>query len=157
VKVFRIFWFDVFICSDIMFFESLITYEEWLIHFFLTFITCHVDSLTSWLLVIIETFIELMKFIEFKKFKEKKKNEWLSFNVSKYLIDLFQKISSDCFICGFYLKHEHLQNSWLSLQFTHCLLFINTMHFLMWCLFMHLKQYSSFLQNLVIWSKSKHL
>ncbi len=143
MKVFHIFWFDVFIYSDIMFFESLITYEEWLIHFFLTFITCHVNSLTSWLLIIIETFIELKKF-------SKKFNEWLSFNVSKYLINLFQKISSDCFIYSFYLKHEHFQNLWLSLQFTHCLLFINTMHFLMWCLFVHLKQHSSFLQNLVI-------
>ena len=34
-------------------------------------------------------FIELVKFIELKKFKEKEENEWLFFNTSKYLIDLF--------------------------------------------------------------------
>ncbi len=143
--------------------ESLIMHEEQLTHFFLTFITCHVDSSTSQLLVVIEMFIELnefvelTRFIELKKFKEKEENEWLSFNASEYLIDLFQKISSDCFICSFYLRHDHLQSSWLSLQFTHHLLFINTTHFLMWCLSAHLKQRSLFLQNLVIWLKSKHL
>jgi len=89
--------------------------------------------------------------------QRKKENEWLFFNASKYLIDLFWKISSDYFICSFHLRHECLQSSWLSLQFMHHLLFINTLHFLMWCLSVHLKQHSSFLQNLVIWSKSKHL
>ncbi len=43
----------------------------------------------SRLLVIIKMFIELKKFIEFKKFKKKEKNEWLYFNASEYLIDLF--------------------------------------------------------------------
>ncbi len=143
--------------------ESLIMYEERSTHLFLTFITCHVDSSTSQLLVVVETFIELdefvelMRFIELKKFKEKEENERLSFNASEYLIDLFQKISSDCFICSFHLKHECLQSSWLSLQFAHRLLFINTTHLLMWCLSAHLKQCFLFLQNLVIWLKSKHL
>ncbi len=137
--------------------ELLITSEEWLTRLFLTFITCHIDSLTSRLLVVVKMFIELTKFIELKKFKEKKKNEWLSFNVSKYLINLFQKNSSDYFICSFHLEHEHLQNSWLLLQFMHHLLFINTTHFSVWCLSVHLKQHSSFLQNLVIWLKLKHL
>jgi len=92
-------------------------HEEQLTHLFLTFITCHVDSLMFRLLVIIKTFIELnefielTKFIELKKFKEKEENEQLSFNASKYLINLFQKISSDCFICSFHLRHKHLQNS----------------------------------------------
>ena len=146
-----------------MFSESLVAHEEWSTHLFLTFITCHVDSSTSRLLVIIETFIELdefiklLKFIELKKFKEKEKNEQLSFNASEYLINLFWKISSDCFICSFYLRHKRLQNSWLLLQFTHRLLFINTAHSSMWCLSVYLKQCFSFLQNLVIWSKSKHL
>ncbi len=58
-----------------MSFESLIMYEKQLTHLFLTFITCHVDSSTSRLLVIIKTFIELMKFIELKKFKKKEENE----------------------------------------------------------------------------------
>ncbi len=73
-----------------------------------------------WLLVIIEMFIqldefiELKKFIEFKKFieskkfKEKEENKSLYFDVSEYLINLFWKISSDCFICSFHLKHECL-------------------------------------------------
>ena len=97
--------------------EFLITHEEQLTLLFLTFITCHVDSLMSRLLVVIETFIELdefvelAKFIELKKFREKEENERLSFNASKYLINLFQKISSDCFICSFHLRHEHLQSS----------------------------------------------
>jgi len=56
-------------------------------------------------------FVELMRFIELKKFREKEKNERLSFNASEYLINLFQKISSDCFICSFHLKHECLQSS----------------------------------------------
>ncbi len=151
------------ICSDIMFSELLITHEKQLTHFFLTFITCHVDSLMFQLLVVVKIFIELnefvelMKFIELKKFREKKENEWLFFNTSKYLIDLFWKISSDYFICSFHLRHECLQSSWLLLQFMHHLLFIDTLHFLMWCLSVHLKQHSLFLQNLVIWSKSKHL
>ena len=138
-------------------------HEEQLTHLFLTFITCHVDSLMSQLLVIIETFIELdefielARFIELKKFKEKEENEQLSFNASEYLINLFQKISSDYFICSFHLRHEYFQSSWLSLQFMHHLLFINTTHLSMWCLSAHLKQHSSFLQNLIIWSKSKHL
>jgi len=51
-----------------MLFESLITHEEQLTHLFLTFITCHIDSSTSRLLVIIKTFIELKKF-------KKKENE----------------------------------------------------------------------------------
>ena len=143
--------------------KSLITHEEQSTHLFLTFITYYVDSSMSQLSVVIKTFIELnefvelMKFIELKKFRKKEENEQLSFNALMYLIDLFQKISSDCFICSFHLRHKHLQNSWLSLQFAHCLLFINTTHFLMWCLSAHLKQHFSFLQNLVIWSKSKHL
>jgi len=151
------------VCSDIMSSESLITHEEQLTHLFLTFITCHVDSSTSRLLVIVETFIELdefiklKKFIESKKFKEKEESKQLYFNASEYLIDLFQKISSDCFICSFHLRHECLQSSWLSLQFTHRLLFIDTTHFSMWCLSAHLKQHSSFLQDLVTWSKLKHL
>ncbi len=37
----------------------------------------------------LDEFIELKKFIESKKFKEKEKNEWLYFNASEYLIDLF--------------------------------------------------------------------
>ena len=143
--------------SNVMSSESLITHEKQLTHLFLTLITYHVDSSMFWLLVIVKTFIELMRFIELKKFKEKEENEQLSFNTSEYLIYLFQKISSDCFICSFHLRHEHLQSSWLSLQFTHRLLFINTTHLLMWCLSAHLKQCSSFLQNLIIWSKSKHL
>ncbi len=152
-----------YVCSDIMSSESLITHEEQSTHLFLTFITCHVDLLMSRLLVVVKTFIELnefvelARFIEFKKFKEKEENEQLSFNTSEYLINLFQKISSDCFICSFYLRHERLQSSWLSLQFVHRLLFIDTTHFSMWCLSVHLKQRSSFLQNLVIWSKLKHL
>ncbi len=152
-----------YICSDVKFFESLIMHEEWLTHLFLTFITCHIDLLMSQLLVIVKMFIELnkfielMRFIEFKKFRKKEENEQLSFDVSEYLINLFQKNSSDCFICNFHLRHECFQNSWLSLQFTHRLLFINTTHLLMWCLFVHLKQHSLFLQNLVIWLKSKHL
>ncbi len=151
------------VCSDVRFSESLIMYKERLTHLFLTLITYHVDSSTSRLLVVVkmfielDEFIELTTFIELKKFKEKEENEWLSFNTSEYLIYLFWKISSDCFICSFHLRHEHLQSSWLSLQFMHHLLFIDTMHFLMWCLSAHLKQRSSFLQNLVIWSKSKHL
>ncbi len=151
------------VCLDIMSSELLITHEERLTHLFLTFITCHVDSLMSQLLVIIETFvelnefIELTRFIELKKFKKKEENERLSFNASKYLINLFQKISSDYFICSFHLKHEYLQSSWLLLQFAHRLLFIDTAHSLMWCLSVHLKQHSSFLQNLTTWSKSKHL
>ncbi len=140
-----------------MFSELLIMHEEWLTCFFLTFITYHVDSSMSWLFVVIKMFIELNEFIELKKFKEKEENEWLFFNASEYLIDLFQKISSDCFIYSFHLRHECLQSSWLSLQFAHHLLFINTMHFSMWCLSAHLKQHSSFLQNLIMWSKSKHL
>ncbi len=152
-----------YICSDIMSSESLITYEEWSTCLFLTFITCYIDSLTSRLLVIVKMFIELnefvelMRFIKLKKFRKKEENEQLSFNASEYLINLFQKISSDYFICSFHLRHEHLQNSWLSLQFTHHLLFIDTMHSSMWCLSAHLKQHSSFLQNLTTWSKSKHL
>ncbi len=157
------------VCSDIMSSESLITHEERLTRLFLTFITCQVDSSMSRLLVVVKTFIELdefvkltkfvelTKFIELKKFKEKEENERLSFNASEYLINLFQKISSDCFTCSFHLKHEHLQSSWLSLQFAHRFLFIDTTHLLMWCLSVHLKQRSLFLQNLVIWSKSKHL
>ncbi len=151
------------VCSDVMSSESLITLEEQLTHLFLTLITCHVDSSMSRLLVVVKMFIELnefielTRFIELKKFKEKEENEWLSFNASEYLINLFQKISSNCFICSFHLRHEHLQSSWLSLQFAHRLLFINTTHSLMWCLSVHLKQHSSFLQNLAIWSKSKHL
>ncbi len=151
------------VCLNIMSFKSLITHEEWLTHLFLTFITCHVDLLTSQLLVIIETFIELdefielMKFIELKKFRKKEENEWLFFNASEYLINLFWKISSDCFICSFHLRHECLQSLWLLLQFAHRLLFINTTHSSMWCLSVHLKQHSSFLQNLVTWSKLKHL
>ncbi len=58
-----------------MSFELLIMHEEQLTHLFLTFITCHVDSLMSWLLVVVEMFIELKKFIESKKFKKKEKNE----------------------------------------------------------------------------------
>jgi len=108
-------------------------------------------------LIELDEFIEFKKFIESKKFEEKKESEWLYFNTSEYLINLFWKISSDCFICSFHLRHEHLQSSWLSLQFTHRLLFIDTMHLLMWCLSAHLKQHSSFLQDLVTWSKSKHL
>ncbi len=151
------------VCSNIMSSESLIMHEEQSTRLFLTFITCHVDSSTSRLLVVVKTFIELdefielTRFIELKKFKKKEENEQLSFNASEYVIDLFWKISSDYFIYSFHLRHEHLQNSWLSLQFTHRLLFINTTHLSMWCLFMHLKQHFSFLQNLVIWSKSKHL
>jgi len=91
--------------------ESLITHEEQSTHLFLTLITYHVDLSMSRLLVIVKTFIELMRFIELKKFKEKEENEQLSFNVSEYLIDLFQKISSDCFICSFHLRHKHLQSS----------------------------------------------
>ncbi len=34
-------------------------------------------------------FVELTKFIELKKFKKKEENERLSFDASKYLIDLF--------------------------------------------------------------------
>ena len=34
-------------------------------------------------------FIELIRFIELKKFRKKEKNEWLYFNVLEYLIDLF--------------------------------------------------------------------
>ena len=126
-----------YICSDIMFSESLIMHEEWLTHLFLTFIIYHVNLLMFQLLIIIEMFIELnefielTRFIELKKFKKKKKNEWLFFDTSKYLINLFQKISSDCFICNFHLKHKHLQSLWLSLQFAHHLLFINTTHSLM--------------------------
>ncbi len=143
--------------------KSLTTHKEQSTRLFLTFITCHVDLSMSWLLVVVKTFIELDEFVEFakfievKKFREKEENERLSFNASKYLINLFQKISSDCFICSFHLRHECLQNLWLLLQFAHRLLFIDTTHFLMWCLSVHLKQRSSFLQNLVIWSKSKHL
>ncbi len=114
-----------------MSFELLIMHEEQLTHLFLTFITCHVDSLMSWLLVVVEMFIELKKFIESKKFKKKEKNEWLYFNASEYLIDLFWKISSNCFICSFHLRHEHLQSSWLSLQFTHCLL--SSTQRIFWC------------------------
>ncbi len=61
--------------------ESLITHEERLTHLFLTFITCHVDSSTSRLLVFVEMFIELdefvelMRFIELKKFQKKEENE----------------------------------------------------------------------------------
>jgi len=55
--------------------ESLITHEERLTHLFLTFITCHVDSSTSRLLVVIEIFIELDEFIESKKFREKEESE----------------------------------------------------------------------------------
>ncbi len=97
--------------------ESLITHEERSTCLFLTLITCHVDLLTSQLLVIVEMFIELdefvelIKFIELKKFREKEENERLSFNASEYLIYLFQKISSDCFTCSFHLRHEHLQSS----------------------------------------------
>jgi len=64
-----------------MFSESLITLEEQSTRLFLTFITCHVDSLTSRLLVVIKTFIELnefielMRFIELKKFRKKEENE----------------------------------------------------------------------------------
>ncbi len=105
----------------------------------------------------LDEFIELIRFTELKKFKEKEENEWLSFNALKYLINLFWKISSDCFTCSFHLKHKHLQSSWLSLQFAHHLLFIDTAHSSMWCLSVHLKQHFLFLQNLVIWSKSKHL
>ncbi len=127
------------ICSDVMSSELLITHKEQLTHLFLTFITCHVDLSMSQLLVIVKTFIELnefielTKFIELKKFRKKKENERLSFNASEYLINLFWKISSDCFICSFHLRHEYLQSLWLLLQFAHRLLFINTMHFLMWC------------------------
>ncbi len=73
-----------YICSDVMSFESLITHEEWLTHLFLTFITCHVDLLMSWLLVVIKTFIELDEFIELTKFIEFKKFQ--------------KKILSDCFL-----------------------------------------------------------
>ena len=145
------------VCSDVMSFESLITHEKQSTHLFLTFITCYVDLLMFQLLVIIKMFIELARFIELKKFKKKEESEWLSFDTSKYLINLFWKISSDCFICSFHLKHECFQSSWLSLQFTHRLLFIDTTHSSMWCLSVHLKQHSLFLQNLVIWLKSKHL
>jgi len=61
--------------------ESLITHEEQLTRLFLTFITCHVDSLMFQLLVVVKTFIELdefiklTRFIELKKFKEKEENE----------------------------------------------------------------------------------
>jgi len=61
--------------------ESLITHEEQSTRLFLTFITCHVDSLTSRLLVVVEMFIELdefvelTKFIKLKKFKKKEENE----------------------------------------------------------------------------------
>jgi len=72
-----------------MFSESLIMHEEQLTHLFLTFITCHVDLLTSRLLVIIKTFIEFNEFIEFKKFKEKEESKQLYFNTSEYLINLF--------------------------------------------------------------------
>ncbi len=132
-----------------MFSESLIMHEEQLTHLFLTFITCHVDLLTSRLLVIIKTFIEFKRFIEFKKFKEKEESKQLYFNTSEYLINLFWKISSDYFICSFHLRHEHLQSSWLLLQFTHHFLFIHTTHLSMWCLSVHLKQHSSFLQDLI--------
>jgi len=96
--------------------ESLIMHEERSTRLFLTFITCHVDLLMSRLLVIVEMFIELdefvelTRFIELKKFQKKEENQQLSFNASKYLIDLFQKISSDCFICSFHLKHERFQS-----------------------------------------------
>ncbi len=151
------------VCSDVMFFKSLIMHEEWSTRLFLTLITCHVDLSTSRLLVIIkmfielDEFIELTRFIELKKFRKKEENERLSFDASEYLINLFQKISSDCFICSFHLKHEHLQSLWLLLQFAHRLLFVDTAHSLMWCLPAHLKQHFSFLQNLATWSKSKHL
>jgi len=94
--------------------ESLIMHEERSTRLFLTFITCHVDLLMSRLLVIVEMFIELdefvelTRFIELKKFQKKEENQQLSFDASKYLIDLFQKISSDC---SFHLKHERFQSS----------------------------------------------
>jgi len=75
--------------------ESLIMLEERSTRLFLTLITCHVDSSTSRLLVVVETFIELdefielTRFIELKKFKKKEENEQLSFNASEYLINLF--------------------------------------------------------------------
>jgi len=69
--------------------ESLIMHKKRSTRLFLTFITCHVDLSTSRLLVVVETFIELTRFIELKKFKEKEKNEQLSFDASKYLINLF--------------------------------------------------------------------
>ncbi len=73
-----------------MFFELLITHEEKVTHLFLTFITCHADSLMFQLLVIIEIFIEFNKFNKFRKFKKKaEKNEWLLLDVFKYLINLF--------------------------------------------------------------------
>jgi len=53
--------------------ESLITHEKRSTRLFLTFITCHIDSLMFQLLVIIKMFIELDKFIELKKFIESKK------------------------------------------------------------------------------------
>jgi len=59
----------------------------------------------------LDEFIELTRFIELKKFRKKEENERLSFDASEYLINLFQKISSDCFICSFHLKHERLQSS----------------------------------------------
>ena len=34
-------------------------------------------------------FVKFTKFIELKKFRKKKENEQLSFNTSKYLINLF--------------------------------------------------------------------
>jgi len=77
------------VCSDVMFSELLITHEEQLTCLFLTFITCYVDLLMSQLLVVVKTFIELMRFIELKKFRKKEKNERLFFNASKYLINLF--------------------------------------------------------------------
>ncbi len=53
--------------------ELLIMHEEQSTRLFLTFITCHVDSLMSRLLVVIEMFIKLNEFIELKKFVESKK------------------------------------------------------------------------------------
>ncbi len=99
-----------------MFSES-ITHEERSTRLFLALITCHVGSSMFRLLVVVETFIELggfvelKRFIELKKFRKKKKNERLSFDASEYLIDLFRKISSDCFTCSFHLGHERLQSS----------------------------------------------
>jgi len=55
--------------------ELLIMHEEQSTRLFLTFITCHVDSLMSRLLVVIEMFIELKKFVESKKFRQKEESE----------------------------------------------------------------------------------
>ncbi len=81
---------------------------------------------------------------------QKEKREWIivfqHFRIFDWSV---LKVFWNCFTCNLHLRQEHLQSSWLSLQFMHYFLFIDAAHFSMWCLFMHLKQRVLFLQNLI--------